>query len=368
MNTWIKSTSTGKLILVGLMSVVLLAFGAAIAQGGAAKAPRTTLVKLADNAAKAPAPLGISARVEWTNNMLGDLPVNNPLLTSGAGRMWADSKGNLRVEMQGGNSDSQLMIHGNQIKIWDAQGNTLYSWSMKSPRSKKAYAGSRSNKKAAKKDWLVELGQYWNISQPEPTTQANRSAYRINLTPKQPMGLLGGMSLVVDGQYKLPLAFSLAAKDVADPIISLQATEADFSAVDGSVFDWKVPDNAKVVNFNTKSLPRRAKNNKVASKLVAPALPATLLGLDRTQTVNQKGMIVTTYGQDLNGIVVIQSAASKTNQMIARLPKVQVSDQSLPSLQTPLGGMIQSSKNGINTTVIGSQTQARLIQAMQELI
>jgi len=97
-------------------------------------------------------------------------------------------------------------------------------------------------------------------------------------------------------------------------------------------------------------------------------LPGTLMGLAGTQTVKQKGMVVTTYGEGLNGLIVVQSPSSKTDSMIAQLPKVQVGGQSLPALQTPLGGMIQASKDGISTTVIGSQTQARLIQAMQELL
>ena len=359
---WLKTISVRKLILVGVAAVALLAFGSAIAQGGASKAPRTTLSKMVISMNRDPQILGVSARVEWKNNLLGDLPINNPLLAGGSGRMWADGNSNLRAELQGESGDSQLLVKGNQIQIWDAQGNTLYSWNMKAPRTRKAARNSKD------KDWLSKLGQYWNISQPQSTIQADRSAYRIRLTPKQPMGLLGGMDLVVDAQYKLPLSFLLYAKDVVDPVVSLQATQADFSAVDGSVFNWQAPADAKKINFNSVPGKQSRSSNKINAKLAAPVLPGTLVGLAGTQTVKQKGMVVTTYGEGLNGLIVVQSPSSKTDSMIAQLPKVQVGGQSLPALQTPLGGMIQASKDGISTTVIGSQTQARLIQAMQELL
>src|SRR5205814_3965219 len=88
----------------------------------------------------APAPAGVSARIELTNHLLeganlasggggeaGQLS-SNPLLAGASGRLWVAADGRVRLELQAEKGDIQILYDGHTAQLYDASTNTLYRY------------------------------------------------------------------------------------------------------------------------------------------------------------------------------------------------------------------------------------------------
>jgi hypothetical protein len=84
---------------------------------------------------------GVSARIQLTNHLLeganlaNDGPsggsstsqlTSNPLLTGASGRLWVDSNGQARLELQSEKGDTQVLYDGHTLSLYDGSTNTLY--------------------------------------------------------------------------------------------------------------------------------------------------------------------------------------------------------------------------------------------------
>src|SRR5205814_7856008 len=90
----------------------------------------------------APAPAGVSARIELTNHLLeganlasggggeaGQLS-SSPLLAGASGRLWVAADGRARLELQAEKGDTQILYDGHAAQLYDASTNTLYRYAV----------------------------------------------------------------------------------------------------------------------------------------------------------------------------------------------------------------------------------------------
>ncbi len=92
--------------------------------------PRPSTKPILD-AANAPRVQGVSARIEFTNNLLpsGSLPRDtaSPTLTGATGRLWLADDGRLRLELQSTNGDAQIVSDGKTFLFYDATSKTAFT-------------------------------------------------------------------------------------------------------------------------------------------------------------------------------------------------------------------------------------------------
>src|SRR3954462_4291036 len=98
------SPRTLAILAATVVAVALGAVGIAQAVGGATPPPAKPLDQAIYDASRAPAVDGITARIEFKNNLLpsGALPEGtaSPVLTGASGRLWLTNAGRLRLQPQ----------------------------------------------------------------------------------------------------------------------------------------------------------------------------------------------------------------------------------------------------------------------------
>src|SRR3954469_25101690 len=125
------SPRTLAILAATIVAVALGAVGIAQAVGGATAPPPKPLDQAIYDASRAPAVDGITARIEFKNNLLpsGSLPEGtaSPVLTGASGRLWLTNDGRLRLELQSDGGDAQIASDGTKFSIYDATSNTAYT-------------------------------------------------------------------------------------------------------------------------------------------------------------------------------------------------------------------------------------------------
>ena len=98
----------------------------ALSGSGPTPAPKALAGAIFD-ALDAPEPDGISAKVEFTNDLLpsGSLPdgTASPLLAGAEGRLWIQRDGDFRVELQSRAGDAQIVASGDKLTLYDASSH-----------------------------------------------------------------------------------------------------------------------------------------------------------------------------------------------------------------------------------------------------
>jgi len=143
----LRTASSPRLLAIVAVLVAVVA-GAGIAQAaltGATKPAPKALDQAVLDAVNAPPVDGVSARIEFTNNLLpsGSLPreTASPTLTGATGRLWLSDDGRLRLELQSSNGDAQIVSDGKQFLFYDATSKTAFTGAL--PQDDKPAAAKR---------------------------------------------------------------------------------------------------------------------------------------------------------------------------------------------------------------------------------
>ena len=370
---WLRTASFRTLLLSALGVVALSLAAVAGANVVTASAPPTSSLKAQIKGVKnAPQAAGFVGRVQFQNSLIGSLPMGasaDPVLQGGSGRLWVDQNGQIRAELQseGGGGDAQILINKDGLQIWHAAQNTLYVLPLGKEKAQKK-APQKIRKGQRGQGWINELKKDWNLSAPQPGVLANRPVYTVRAEPKTRMGQIGALAVTWDATYKLPLAVQLWAKDTADPVLSLSATEASYQAPDPGVFQLSVPRDAKRMVWEEQKNKRPAKNMKKvdltrASLWAGKTLPSSLDGQSFSSAVQGKNILLVAYGKDLNGVMIIVSPVEKVsnNQSMQDLMQtVDLGGVQGKGMFTPLGGMLSWTQNNKVYSLVASKSQSEI--------
>ena len=406
---FLRTTSTRRLLAVmaGLVAAVAATTAIAVAASGPGPVPKPRPLSAAiHNALKAPAVKGISANIQFTNNLIdsSSFQGSDPLLQGASGRLWLSNDHRLRLELQSANGDAQIVVNQRSFFISDPAQHVVYEGTLPA-----GMMGSSSKQDASKSDGiptiatiqsdLNKLMKHVGVSGAIPSDVAGQAAYTVRISPKHDGGLLGSAEVAWDAARGVPLRVAIYAKDNPTPVLELKATGISYGAIPASDFNVTPPTGSKVVKISTANVTSKAKGAKhahhaevtgvsaVAAKLPFKlAAPSSLVGLPR-QTVKLldwggKPAALATYGKGLGGIAVIEQTQSKSSsaksssaktgqssdgQSGFSLPSVSINGATGTELDTALGTVVRFSRGGVAYTVLGSVPAAAADQAARSL-
>jgi len=391
---YLRTVSTRRLLAMIAGVVAVIAAGTAIAvasAGSGPKPPPESLARAVHGALTAPGVQGISARISFTNHLIGstNLQGTDPILSGANGRLWISNDGQMRLELQSDNGqDAQVLVSKTGFWIYDPSSNTVYRGTLPS--------GSHQGKHADKvpsiaqiQQRISEFVQHGNLSGAIPSDVAGQAAYTVRVSPKHDGGLLGSAQLAWDAARGVPLSFAIYARGQDKPVIQLKVTDISYGKVPASDFAVSPPPGAKVVTVNVpagkaKAAGKHARAHRevtgaaaVAKKVpFALTAPKTLVGLPRRSVslIDMSGTpaALVTYGQNLGGIAVIEQAAqpqasSGGDHRGLSLPAVTIKGATGHELDTALGTVVQFSARGVDYTVLGSVPAAAADAAARAL-
>jgi hypothetical protein len=174
--------------------------GVAVAALGPAGSPPDPkpLDRAVLDALRAPAPAGVSARIEFTNGLLpaGSVPngEGSPLAAGAEGRLWAAPDGRFRLELQSGAGDAQIASDGTRLTVFDSSSDTVYSVPARKAGDEEP-GDEKTPTLAGVRRALDALSETWSLSEAEPTTTGGRGSYTLRIAPRDDGGLLGAAEL-----------------------------------------------------------------------------------------------------------------------------------------------------------------------------
>jgi len=356
------------LLAATVVAVALGAVGIAQAVGGATPPPAKRLDQAIYDASRAPAVDGITARIEFKNNLLpsGTLPENtaSPVLTGASGRLWLTNDGRLRLELQSENGDAQIAYDGSKFLVYDATSNTAYTGTV--PHKGDSPQKTQPSLKNIQ-DGLAKLGQLWDLSGAKPGTTADQPSYTVRIAPKDDGGLLGAAELAWDAARGVPLRAAIYAQGQSSPVLELKATDISYGKIAAKDVQATPPKGAQVTEVNpargtdAHGRPTTVQGLASVQKQVPFTIgaPAKLAGLPRRdvsliRSGNENGALVT-YGKGLGQILVFQhKAAAENGKSDLRLPTVNIDGATGTELATSLGTIVTFDRGGVSYIVAGS--------------
>jgi outer membrane lipoprotein-sorting protein len=405
---FLRTISTQRLLAIIAGVVIAAAGGTAIAvaaSGSGRVPPRESLAQAVHQAAAAPQVSGISARIHFTNHLIGasNLQGTDPILSGASGRLWVSNDGRLRVELQGQSGDAQVALDKNGYSIYDPMSNTVYKGSLpagsSSAKDKKTGADALPSIAQIQSE-LNRLMQNVNVVGPLPRNVAGQPAYKVVISPKHDGGLLGNIQLAWDAAHGVPLGIAIYAQGNHSPVLELKATDVSYGAVARDDLAIQPPAGAKTVKVSPTATGAAAKHGATArgkhqADVTGPAavqahLPFTLaarsslVGLSRqsVELLDWGGSpaALVTYGQGLGAIAVIEQPASSAkgsapskpqgggDRQGLTLPTVRINNRSSgQELATALGTVIRYTSGQVEYTVLGSVPAAAAEAAAKAL-
>ncbi len=393
----LKRISTRRLLLICALALAVVGGGTAVAlaatSGSGETPPPKPLANAVEDALNAPEVPGISARIEFTNNLIDASSIQgaDPILAGASGRLWASPAdgGKLRLELQSeesGGGDSQLLVAGRHFQLYDGSSETVYEGTLPEEEHGTEQGEWTVPGLGEIETEITKAEQHAEISGATPSNTAGQPSYTVRIAPKHDGGLLGGVELSWDASNGIPLRGAIYSSDSSSPVVQLEATDVAFEAIPESVFDAQPPAGAKVVNIDPEQelgdehgKPREIVGEQAVSDAVDFELdaPDSLAGLPRNEVraiaVDGKSAALVGYGEGLGGILVIESksepgaAEEDPGPQGFELPKVQINGVEGVELDTALGTALQFTRDGIDYIVLGSVPPAAAEAAARAL-
>ena len=392
---FLRTASTGRLLatLAGLVVAIAAGTAIAVAATGSGPVPKAKPLAQSLHGALTAKPVnGISADIQFTNNLISSSNFTggsrDPILQGATGRMWISRAHGLRLELQSGNGDSQVVVDNNRFWISDPASQTVYEGTIPADTGSKKTAakhasGSGIPTVAQIQTELNHLLGHANVAgarTSNPSDIAGQPAYSVRMSPKHDGGLLGSAQVAWDAITGTPLNLAVYARGNSTPVLQLKVTNISFGPVAASTFNLSPPAGYKVVKVSapassTAGAGKRSKDAKPVRGVAAVAravpfrlaAPAKLVGLPRQDTtlLDWAGhpAALVTYGQGLGGLAIIEQKAdtassSKPGSGSApgglTLPSVSINGATGTELSTALGTVLRYTSGGVSYTVLGS--------------
>ncbi|MBV8941453.1 MAG: hypothetical protein JO240_06955, partial [Solirubrobacterales bacterium] len=256
---FLRTASTRRLLgVIGAVAAAIAACAAvAVAATSGGPVPRREpLARAIHQALNAPAVSGITARVTFTNNLIGSSQIQgtDPLLQGATGRLWyAPAAHELRIELQSTNGDAQVLVHNRSFWMYDPSLQTVYEGTLPALVRSRAHPRGQEQIPSVNEiqSGISRLAQHLSLSGARPGDIAGEPAYTVRVAPRQGGGLLSAIQLGWDAVRGVPLQFAVYARGDSTPVLELSATNISFGRVAVSNFAITPPAGTKVVRLSS---------------------------------------------------------------------------------------------------------------------
>jgi len=388
----LRTVPTSRLVLLAALVVALgVGTAAAIAagRGGGPVPPAKPLPTALHDSLAGPAPLGVTARIKFTNRLFpsGALggPVGSALMSGASGRLWATADGRGRLELQSDAGDVQVVWNRKHVRVFDASTNTVYRATLPQHAGSSSDHGTGAMPSVARiAAFLSQAREHAEVSGARPTDVGGQAAYSVRVSPKHDGGLLGAAELAFAANRPVPLRVGIYAHGASAPVLELAATHISFGRVPASDVQVSAPARAKVTDLG--SLARRSgrpEHGKAASgpsgdaalraAPFAAVAPTRLVGLPRVDVRlvgrGDSKALVAVYGHGLGGILVVEHAGHSGGPLgvLRALPAVSLDGVTAHELATQLGTALTWKRNGVSFVLAGSVPPAAAEAAARAL-
>lgn len=250
--------------------------GTMLASAAAPALPRQTPAQLIASLQHAKMPRAFSATLTETANLglpslpsIGGLssgPMSPMSLVTGSHtiQVWADGPQRLRVALPVSFGETDLRVNGNQVWLWDSQGQKATR--IVSPGPASHYMGISPGMtgeppkagKAPGPDWaklsplqaakkaLALVGPTTRVTIPGTTTVAGRDAYLLAIAPRTTQSLVGRILIAIDAKTRVPLRVQIFARGSSNPALAIGFTSLSFATPAMSNFTFTPPPGAHV--------------------------------------------------------------------------------------------------------------------------
>lgn len=302
---------------------------------------------------------GVSANVTWTNHLLegaslasgtgqgGEL-TSSPLIAGASGRLWIAKDGHVRLELQSEKGDTQALYDGHTLQVYDAATNTLYRYT---PPAHEGEASSGKDEGSGKQheapsvakieEAISHAEKHADVSGATPTDVGGQPAYTVRVSPKEAGSLLAGAELSFDADNGAPLRAAVYSTASSSPVMELAASQVSFGPVEGSVFAFTPPPNAKIEEVTFSHDHRSNSEGGGSGEGEKPKL--------------------TTHGHGPLTIAVLEAktkGGKEAGASLEGLPKVTINGASASELKTELGTLLTFERSGVRYVVAGSVSPA----------
>jgi len=387
-----RQLSTPRLLglLAAIVAVGVAASVVAMAALGSSSPtpPAKPLDQALQDATSATGPSGVTARVQFTNNLFpsGSLSgvtgnQGSALQSSATGRLWWKSNGQGRIELQSDAGDTQILWGTNGVTVYDSSSNTVYKLPVDVP-ARSADANKAPPSLADIDNFLKGLAAHWTLSDAIPSDVAGQPAYTVKVSPAHSAGLLGALQFAWDANQGVPLEIGVYAQGQSSPVLGLSVTDISYGDVSSSDLAVSPPANAKVVDLGSKGAQNGSNSNTGGQDVTGLAAvqaqlpftvsaPAELVGLPQKDVRliggSEKGALVL-YGQGLGGIAVVErQATTGGSNQFSQLPQVSIGSATGHELATQLGTIVAFEKGGVSYLVAGSMPASAAETAARNL-
>ncbi|GAA2235531.1 sigma-E factor regulatory protein RseB domain-containing protein [Promicromonospora sukumoe] len=195
-------------------------------------------------------PQAFSGQAEVSNELgLPALPGVDALDFESA-RVFHDGQESARVQLEKPTSEVTFVKNPDEAWAYDSQERAArhVTWDDADAAAAREHAEAQLADPAQAAAQLIEqLRPTSEIVVDGTASVAGRAAYELVLTPKpSEKTLLREVTVAIDEQTRMPLAFDVYANGRTDPVLSLGFTELDLGAQDPTLFDFTPPQGTKV--------------------------------------------------------------------------------------------------------------------------
>ncbi|MEU3688255.1 LolA family protein [Streptomyces narbonensis] len=164
-------------------------------------------------------------------------------------RVAADGPDRQKLTLLDGSDEYSLIHNGDDVWAYDSKSKEVFH--EKAPEGADAAAEKPSKElpttpKELADEVLKAAGDTTSITVDGTAKVAGRDAYQLVIKPKQSGSTVESVKIAVDAASGTPLKFTLSSVEGGKPVVDAGFTKVDFGRPAASVFDFKVPEGAKV--------------------------------------------------------------------------------------------------------------------------
>ena len=250
----------------GLAAAAVAAAAITLTTGGGASAhpnlpPRTAAQLLAQVEQADPASMS-GTIVETARLGLPSLPTagdaggGNSLSLQGflAGshtmRMWYAGPDKQRLALLAPLSERDVIHNGTNVWTYTSTTNEVTHSTLKREAASAGPEKMGPTPQQAAEQALRAVNPSTRVTVDTTARVAGRSAYQLDVTPRDARSLIGSVRIAIDSQTSVPLRVQIFAKDASAPAIQVGFTDVSFGAVSASIFNFVPPAGATVVKGN----------------------------------------------------------------------------------------------------------------------